>query len=199
VQWQHLAAIKNAQWFKHFIKHPRSKNSGGTSKGLTKGFDDDEDGLRSKHEIDDTRRGEWRMNERAAAPMRTMRSDEGYAMQGRTTRSLLRFSSSRFNARLEGVLLLLFGATRCPGAWHKLAATRPPRRDLRVNSRTHDEHGWCRGCSPQSGVEVMALSDETDPDHGSTRRRSSGRRNAAGAEGYQCRPQPVWRSSRRYL
>jgi hypothetical protein len=27
-QRQHLAAINNTQWFKHFIKHLRSKNSG---------------------------------------------------------------------------------------------------------------------------------------------------------------------------
>jgi hypothetical protein len=64
-----------------FYQAPEIKKTvGGTSEGLTKGFDDDEDGLRSKHEIDDTRRGEWRMNGRATASMRTMRSDEGYAM-----------------------------------------------------------------------------------------------------------------------
>ena len=63
-----------------FYQAPEIQKQWGTSEGLTKGFDDDEDGLRSKHEIDDTRRGEWRMNGRAAAPMRTMRSDEGYAM-----------------------------------------------------------------------------------------------------------------------
>jgi hypothetical protein len=28
-QRQHLAAIKNTQWFEHFIKHPKSKKQWG--------------------------------------------------------------------------------------------------------------------------------------------------------------------------
>jgi hypothetical protein len=43
-------------------------------------------------------------------------------LQVLTTHSLLSFSLSRFKARFEGVLLLLFGVTRCSGVWRKLAA-----------------------------------------------------------------------------
>ena len=43
-----------------------------TSEGLTKDLDNDAVGLRSKHESDDTRRGEWRMNRRAVAPVLSM-------------------------------------------------------------------------------------------------------------------------------
>jgi hypothetical protein len=82
----------------------------------------------------------------AMKAMRCMTRSEGWrCCREPTTHSLLRFSSSMFNARLEGMLLLLFGATRCPGVWHKLVATQSPRRDLRANTRTHDERGWCRG------------------------------------------------------
>jgi hypothetical protein len=44
-QQQHLATINNTQWFKHFIKHLRSKNNGILSEGLTKDFDDDAQAL----------------------------------------------------------------------------------------------------------------------------------------------------------
>jgi hypothetical protein len=43
-----------------------------TSEGLTKDLDDDAVGLRGKHESDDTRREEWRMNGRAVTPILSM-------------------------------------------------------------------------------------------------------------------------------
>jgi hypothetical protein len=62
------------RWRQFIEHHPRRKNKQRGQRGrgggvLTTGFDGVADGLRSKHESDDPRLGEGRMNWRAAAPI----------------------------------------------------------------------------------------------------------------------------------